>query len=276
MNLIPRACGACVIFLAAASCTSFVQTTSGDAYLKRADASGVTLSDQMREAAAIEPLIVFPARIGLARIENGRLTDIPGDEWDRLTEAFETPAGSKNEIVPVSLFVMDLAAPRREAGHALADRSAARRDIIDRLQTGGARQHLDAIIVYEVHGTTEKRATSFSIADLTVIGAYIAPGRKAHAAGHATALMFDVRNGYPYGGADATVEKDKIAPAAFANARASDLLRETQSAAVAELAPKLSGMLASLERQMAERRAEEKGGDRLNSRHSPTGLNSSR
>jgi hypothetical protein len=155
----------------------------------------------------------------------------------------------------VSLFVIDLATPSAEPPAGVVDRARSRREIIDRLRLGGARQHLDAIIVYEVHGQTSRRQTSLSLTDLTLIGAYIAPGRRASAVSNATALMFDVRNGYPYGGADATVEKEKLAPAIYAAARERDLLKATQAAAVSDLAPKLADMITTLELEMANKRS---------------------
>jgi len=240
-----------LLFLA--SCSTFVQSTSGESYLARADASGATLSEELRAAAAVEPIIDFPARIGIARIENGRLTDLPEDEWDTLSDAFQRPQVAANEIVPVSLFVIDLATPYSAAAPIGRDRSEKRRDIISRLQLGGARQHLDAIIVYEVHGSSSARQTSLSIADWTLVGAYIAPGRRANAVGNATALMFDVRNGYPYGGAASTIERDRLSPTVFAQERALDLLKESQSAAVADLAPKLVDIVATLESEMARK-----------------------
>lgn len=250
-----RTCGAAAALVLLAACGTFVQTTSGESYLAKANSSGVTLSDELRAAAAVEPLIEFPARIGVARIENGQLTDIPAGEWDALSSELDNAPGAKNEIIPVSLFVIDLAASYSDPVAPDADRSKARRSIIERLRTGGARQHLDAVILYEVHGQTASRQTSLALADWTLIGAYIAPGRRASAVGNATALMFDVRNGYPYGGADATVEKDKLAPAIFASDRARDLLKETQSAAVAGLAPKLADLVTTLELEMAGKRA---------------------
>lgn len=244
---------AALLFLA--SCSSFVQTTSGESYLARADASGATLSEELRAAAAVEPIIDFPARIGVARIENGQLTDLPENEWDALSDAFQRPQVAANEFVPVSLFVIDLAAPRSPAAQIGRDRSEKRREVIDRLRLGGARQHLDAIIVYEVHGASSARQTALSIADLTLIGAYIAPGRRANAIGNATALMFDVRNGYPYGGAASTIERERLSPAFYAHDRANDLLKESQFAAVSDLAPKLVDVVSKLELEMARKSA---------------------
>lgn len=255
MRVIRWAASTVAPLLLLASCSSFVQTTSGESYLARADASGATLTDDLRAAAAVEPIIEFPARIGVARIENGELTDLPEAEWDTLSAAFERPQVAANEFVPVSLFVIDLAAPHATPTQMGRNKSEKRGEIINRLRLGGARQHLDAIIVYEVHGASSARQTSLSIADWTLIGAYIAPGRRANAVGNATALMFDVRNGYPYGGAASTIERDRLSPAIYAQARARDLLKESQAAAVSDLAPQLVDVIAGLELEMAQKPA---------------------
>lgn len=246
---------ACATALALGACSSFVQTTSGEEYLARATAIGVDISDELKAAAGVEPILAFPARIGVARIEYGKLTDIPGDEWDALAAALDGEPAARNEYVPVSLFVTDLVAPREpDIGPGAMNRSDIRRDIIQRLQIGGARQHLDAILVYEVYGRSDTRRNDLAVADLTIIGAYLAPSRKATAEPHASALLFDVRNGYPYGAASATVERGQRAPAVYAGKRADDLLRETQGAAVADLAPKLADMMTELERDLARKR----------------------
>jgi hypothetical protein len=64
--------------LALAACETTSQTTSGRDYLDRYaqqareqrqyGADGLAIDSQIREAAAVEPLLHFPARIGIARI----------------------------------------------------------------------------------------------------------------------------------------------------------------------------------------------------------------
>jgi hypothetical protein len=50
-----------------------------------------------------------------------------------------------------------------------------------------------------VAGTTKDNATPLSFADLSIIGMFIVPSRHLKAEGFASALLLDVRNGYPYG-----------------------------------------------------------------------------
>ena len=76
-----------VALIGLAACSTSLQTTSGANYLARYDASHeiangapTDVDADVRRIAAVEPNLVFPARIGLARIQNGALTALPADE----------------------------------------------------------------------------------------------------------------------------------------------------------------------------------------------------
>lgn len=236
------------IFLAAAACavavsacSSTIQTTSGADYLSRVnDVSFATPEDNEAfiAAASVEPLLSFPARIGIARIEAGRLADIPGGELAVWEQALTEQITALGEIVPVNLFVTDLVAPTKPRDHD-ADRSVLRRQAIDRLRLGAARQHLDAVLVYEAHALTGVKNSALAIADLTLIGAYLAPGRKVNATGAASALLFDVRNGYPYASVTVSTQAEDHAAALSVNAKRADLAEQVKTDATAKLASEL-------------------------------------
>lgn len=107
---------AVVLFLAA--CAYDVQTTSGRNYL--AAFPDAVMSDQdfeskLRAAANVEPLLRFPARIGLARIghNNCRPTLISpsleeGKAWLELADTLGPDYG---ELVPISPLVAAMVAP---------------------------------------------------------------------------------------------------------------------------------------------------------------------
>ena len=59
--------------------------------------------------------------------------------------------------------------------------------------------------------------TPLNLADLTIIGAYLFPSRVVRARGYASALLVDVRNGYPYGTAAAVVKDGTLAPTVFSD-----------------------------------------------------------
>ncbi|MEZ5671635.1 MAG: hypothetical protein R3E08_04315 [Thiotrichaceae bacterium] len=48
--------------------------------------------------------------------------------------------------------------------------------------------------------------------DLTIIGAYISFEQSLKSEGYAKALLLDVRNGYPYGSAEAVADDESLSP----------------------------------------------------------------
>ena len=115
--------------IALGGCESHVQTSSGAEYLARYEpvqtqpqpivrrtirhtgggteiventVQTVSTDELIRHAAAIEPMLRLPARIGVARIEAGRLTAVPAAEsqlWMALAER-NAPLGSFAAIDP--------------------------------------------------------------------------------------------------------------------------------------------------------------------------------
>src|SRR5215472_17100370 len=70
-----------VAVVALAGCDGvYTQTTSGETYLQKYEIDGGlpgrAMDDAVRASAAVEPLLVFPARIGIARISRGGLTPL--------------------------------------------------------------------------------------------------------------------------------------------------------------------------------------------------------
>jgi hypothetical protein len=92
---LPRLLGLCALAGTLLGCaTTDTQTTSGEDYLRKYQAvptaaptgaddfGGHNIDQMIRDAASVEPVLKFPARIGLARIENGNLSAIPEEEAD--------------------------------------------------------------------------------------------------------------------------------------------------------------------------------------------------
>ncbi len=224
------------VMIFTAGCASSIQSTSGAAYLAGAERAVPALANDQafQTAANVEPLLVFPARIGLARIEAGRLVDIPAEELDAWHGAFEPIIRDIGEVAPVNLFIADLVAPAWDATP--TDRAFFRRQAIERIRLAAARQHLDAVLVYETHALSQIRNSKLALADLTLIGAYLAPGRRVHAVGAASALLFDVRNNYPYASATTSVDEKDSATAFSSHAKARDLEDDVTLAATTKLA----------------------------------------
>lgn len=256
--------GVVALCVATAACSVHTQTTSGAAYLRDYSlADGAPdLDREVRAAAAVEPLLKFPARIGLARIDESGMTPLPPAEaeaWEKLGERLGAAWG---EFVPVSPLVARLAASA--AGSATGDKRDAYQNRLERtvreIRLGAARQHVDAVLVYEVRGQQSNQMTPLSVADLTLIGAYVLPTRSIHAKGFATALLVDVRNGYPYGFVDPVVEEDStLRPAVGSDDRAREMGESMKTAAALKLVPEVEKMALKLRAELAEKALRDRG-----------------
>lgn len=202
------------------ACSRTTQTTSGEVYLsqyksvpvaaplyqKKAADGTVTeeiksIDQRVREAAAVEPVLKFPARIGLARIENSNLTVMPMEEADGWNKAAEKLGRGFGEFVPVNPMVARMVAGTRNYGQ--YDGAGT----IDAIRLGAACQHLDAVLVYEVITKESQHSNILAAANTTILGGYILPSERHDAEGLGNALLIDVIQGYPYGTVTTTVKK---------------------------------------------------------------------
>ncbi len=242
-----------------AACQMNTQATSGRAYLEKYDGiaatTGGAMEPEIRLAADVEPALKFPARIGLARIENGRMSTIPDVEavaWIDLAKRLGPKFG---EFVPISPLVVSLAstagsaAPRKNIyGY---QGSAVARTVKD-VRLGAARHHVDVVLIYEVHGRKSDQATILSVADITIVGAFLMPSRSLQATGTAQAILVDVRNGYHYGNAQASVTDTDFVPSVGSTERTRSLEFEAKSAAAVKLTENVETMAERLYLQLAQ------------------------
>ena len=216
-----------------AGCSHTVQTTSGADYLSKhpsviskstravsstytgvGSASNDTITtasevELIRQAASVEPLLTFPARFGLARIEGGDLTTIPADEaalWEEMARRFKG-FGSVTPVDPIIVeYTNNSLPPATRQVNDYGDRVVLARDLPTKIRYGAARQHLDAVLIYEV-GMAEKRGSSpLKSIRLSVLGRAQLSDHSYEAAGAAKAILLDVRNAYPYGTAQIETE----------------------------------------------------------------------
>lgn len=175
------------------------QYTSGQDYLARYNKTapikyGSTTYDidqEIREIAAIEPDLRFPARIGLARIERGRLVSLPLDETDHWQTLAEDLGREMGTFVPVSPFIaQSLQTPTNDPYHS--------ESVINTIRKGAARQHIDYVLIYEVSHKSSTHKNALSFTDLSVLGLFVLPSRNIEVTSTASAILMDVRNGYPY------------------------------------------------------------------------------
>ncbi len=243
------ACAGLTVALTACSYTT--QATSGREYLRSyaqdAGPKAAPMSKALVEAASVEPLLRFPARIGIARLGPGGLVGIPGEEaaaWQKVAESLGPRFGT---FVPVSPLIAEMV-----AGGSAFRPSA--REAVEKIRLAAARQHLDAVVIYESEGTADSRDNPLSIAEWTLIGAFILPSQDVKARGVAQAMLVDVRNAYPYGTAQAEAD-DETSTARFSQRSSErDLAEVVRLNAVKNLAPEVEKMIRDLRTDLAEAR----------------------
>lgn len=227
------ATSAAFLALTLSACSTTSQYTSGADYLRAYDDSpayssalpgGAHIDAQVRAIAAIEPNLRFPARIGLARIEGGRLVSVPADEAQSWADFSDQLGADYGALIPVSPLI---AAMVNDGGQNYDTKG-----IVNSIRRAGARQHLDHVLIYEVASVNDRTSNALRVADLTVLGLFVLPSRTVKIDTSATAMLIDVRNGYPYGSATAFASKDSAVSYAGADSKRLALTDATRLKAV--------------------------------------------
>ena len=254
MQIVMRfSCIALALFFT--GCSHTAQTTSGSNYLAAFPEASVPVEGfeaKLRAAANVEPLLRFPARIGLARIgqNNCRSALVPpsaeeGKAWLELADDLGPDYG---EFVPISPLIAAMVAPSTTQACWNSDSA---RDVVATIRLAAARQHIDVVMIYEVDATANSRKNPLSIANWTLIGAFILPSQNVKAQGVAQAMLIDVRNGYPYGTVQATAD-DRTVSTRFSSWEAErDLSKQVETAAVRNLAHQARDLMRALKRDLA-------------------------
>ena len=241
---------ACASLLLGACATT--QYTSGEDYAARGAAlytpatytSGGGVDADIATIAAVEPSLAFPARIGIAHIRHGQLAAVPPkhlEAWTPLRERIEPRLG---EVVPISPLIAGMVAAPVQPGQATP--------VVDNIRRGAARQHVDYVLIYETHRPrTERTRNGLSFADLSIIGLFVLPTRDVAVEATASAVLLDVRNGYPYGTASGVATKDGLATADKAYGKSKRLGERASTEAVRELARDVDDMLDQLTDRLA-------------------------
>ena len=257
-----------ILFLAAAvaACSHGVQTSSGveyleryerDALLAKQDGAPTDMDETVRKAASVEPIFSFPAKFGVACIERGQLTGIPDGEVALWTGLVEKKA-SLGKFVPISPLIAKFTAtavlPDRERYYGRSRTG----DLVAMIRLGAARQHVDAVLIYEVGASGRNEDTALAFADVTIIGGAFLPTRQFDAHGVAQAMLLDVRNGYPYGTASAVADLTSYSTSWEAARRSDDLQADAELEVVENLVPEVEAMFDDLVVEMAKKRVAQK------------------
>lgn len=229
-----------------AACSHTTQYTSGQDYLTRYDKSAATLTasngtidSDIRNIASVEPDLQFPARIGLARIERGRLITVPQDESEAWATLHRRLGPSFGDFVPVSPLITSMVSK--------ADRNTTgSRQVVDNIRRGSARQHLDYVLIYEVTDIADQNRNALQLADLSILGLFVLPSRNIKVDSTATAMLIDVRNGYPYGTATAFAERKAVTTSAGSRGRKVKLKDQARLIAVEELTGDIESFMFEL------------------------------
>ncbi|MGJ8652173.1 MAG: hypothetical protein ACSHX8_02765 [Opitutaceae bacterium] len=234
-------------------CESTTQTTSGREYLNKYEQAPQTgentaseqgnLDAEVRRIANIEPLLKFPARIGIAKIYNGQLSNLTGTEAEAWNNTRAELGKDFGEFVPVSPMIAEMV----YSPHSGNTRTS---EIVRKIRLGAARQHLDAVLIYEVFSETEELTLPSAVAAWTIIGAYFVPSDQSTTIAFSNALLVDVRNGYPYGTASASAKKVDLTTMVAERGQVRRQQDDAQDAAALKLMPEIVDMFRNLQAEL--------------------------
>lgn len=185
---------ACTIPIAANACDRCVPHPSSQDTVRIDTATLLRDLDQRAAAAAsARPSFSLPARIGIARIENGVITPIPPEEWTTWQALRQQMSPAIGELSPVTALVAQSLTTGGVSGTP--------HDAITHLRLAAAREQLDLILLYDVSTVHTLERTEASFLDITIVGAWAFRTHKSHATAHASATLIDVRSGLSCGSA---------------------------------------------------------------------------
>jgi len=226
-----------------------VQMTSGKKYLSgytqvdMKEQNRSSIDQEVRFVAQIEPSLRFPARIGLVKLYNGKISNLSAKEIESWTKVKEEMGEKFGDFVPVSSMIAEMVYSSQNI-NTKSNRNSV--EIFRKVRLGAARQHLDYVLVYEVFSKTKTTKLASSVANWTIIGGYLIPSREIETTGHANALLLDVRTGYPYGTASASLDANEIAAWFNDRDKARNLADRNQIATVLKLIPEVQQMMMEL------------------------------
>ncbi|MDA8824040.1 hypothetical protein N9N41_06035 [Opitutales bacterium] len=226
-----------------------VQMTSGKKYLSgysqvdMKEQNRSSIDQEVRFVAQIEPSLRFPARIGLVKLYNGKISNISAKEIESWTKVKEEMGEKFGDFVPVSSMIAEMVYSSQNI-NTKSNRNSV--EIFRKVRLGAARQHLDHVLIYEVFSETKTTKLASSVANWTIIGGYFVPSREIETTGFANALLLDVRNGYPYGSASASLNAKEFSASQTYRDKSRNLADKNQISTVIKLIPEVQQMMKKL------------------------------
>ena len=177
------------------------------------------------------------------------LISVPQDESEAWATLHHSLGPSFGEFVPVSPLITSMVSKTNTSRFD-------RRDVVNNIRRGSARQHLDYVLIYEVSDTSDKTRNALQVADLSILGLFILPSRNIKVDSTATAMLIDVRNGYPYGTATAFAERKAVTTSVGSRGRKAKLKDKARVIAVENLTDDVEDFMFELRDIAAEKYAE--------------------
>jgi len=232
-------------------------TSDGAGAANGASATGklVRIDQDIVKAAQVAPLLSLPGHFGIARIQHRQVSAIPPNEMV-LWRDFAADNKQFGTFVPLSPLVAEFAwdsmqddPDRRQPWNVTIG------ETVRKIRLGAARQHVDAVLVYEVSGQIEKTTTPLAVFDLTLIGGIILPTRSmdGHAVAHA--MLLDPRSGFVYGTTSESVAVSELTPSWGSDHRKAEMNAAAGYEAVVGLVGKVETMAGDITRALERSKA---------------------
>lgn len=236
--------------MALAGCSADVTSDSGakfrTAYTNAELIENPRIDRRVGTLLASESTLGFPTRIGLARISDGELTEIPAAEADAWASLEARLGPEFGTFVPLDLQVAET------VGHSPSGTSARNpllRQVVEKVRLGAAQQQLTALLLYEIDSLTRYNRNQLTPIDITIVGAFVMP-RGFHTTVSASALLVDVQDGRPHGSAGTQVAAEAYTTTARSLSGAEEHSLALSAVAVTRLAEDVEQMMRGIKREM--------------------------
>jgi hypothetical protein len=258
---LPKALASLSAFLLLTACSAATQLSSGSAYLSNFGGPAPTppaavgqndkplnLDEEVARIAAIEPHLRFPIRIGLARVQNGQLTSIPEEDAAMWSDLASKLGDRYGQFVVIDPMGAEFAA---QSLNSPTGAMSPMQKMVRTVRLGAARQHTDAVLIYETNSVARKGDTPLQLLNWTIVGYYVVPTTTVHAQAVTNALFLDVRNGYPYATLQGKASSDTFTPGNTVNDAMSNRGEISRTASVKDLIDQIQPTLRKLANEVS-------------------------
>lgn len=184
------------------------------------------------------PEVILPARIALARAGSREMQVTSEAELAIWRETAAELGEGFGEFLTLSPVSADMAGELTETQV---------RGVVADVRRAAALQKADYVLLYSVATGAGTNSNVLDVADLTIIGLWVAPSRNVNATATAEAILLDVRTGYVFGAATAQGEDTTLTTAM----RSDQAERGARKAAQLDAVEKLANNVKTMALQLA-------------------------